>query len=216
VLHLLEHLLQLLKEVQHLLQRLLHLLQRLQRLLQRLRPLIEERRLKFLTFPQLFGRKLLTCYEKRLYCAGQTGCAAGLHFNSYSQEGIFMARRRRKSSVLEKATTRASNLRAISPTLDLGPGLTLAEYEQKIASVRAKQETYNTALATLDDLLNNLLAEEKSLDDLNTRMLAGVGARWGKNSTQYEQAGGTRTDERKKNKDDDDKDKDPTKKPAGS
>lgn len=109
-----------------------------------------------------------------------------------------MARRRRKSSALEKALTRADNLRAISPTLDLGPGLTLAEFEQKINGVRTKQENYNTTLAMLDDLLNDLQADEKVLDDLNARMLAGVGARWGKNSTQYEQAGGTRTDERKK------------------
>lgn len=121
-----------------------------------------------------------------------------------------MARRRRKSNILEKATRRASGLRSISPTLDLGPGLTLAEFEQKISSVRTKQENYNTALAALDDLLNDLQANEKILDDLNTRMLAGVGARWGKNSSQYEQAGGTRTDERKKS------DKPDKKKPSDS
>jgi len=121
-----------------------------------------------------------------------------------------MARRRRKSTILERAETRANNLRAISPTLDLGPGLTLTVFEQKIEDVRAKHESYNMALAALDDLLNNLQADEKVLDELNSRMLAAVGARWGKNSTQYEQAGGTRTDERKKSG------KTDKKKPSGS
>jgi hypothetical protein len=116
-----------------------------------------------------------------------------------------MARRRRNSPILERATTRASNLKAISPTLDLGPGLTVVEFEQKITEFRAAQDEYNTLIAQLDDKKNQLETKEKALDELSSRMLAGVGARWGKNSTQYEQAGGTRTDERKRStKDDDD------------
>lgn len=109
-----------------------------------------------------------------------------------------MGRLRRNSPVLERAAKRASNLRAISPTLDLGPDLTLADYEKKIADLRTHQDEYNELLAALDARKNNLEAEAKSLDELSTRMLAGVGARWGKNSNEYEQAGGTRTDERKK------------------
>lgn len=109
-----------------------------------------------------------------------------------------MGRRRRNSPVLERATTRASSLKAISPTLDLGPGLTLAEYEQKIAELRGTQDDYNTLLAQVDEKRNDLEAKEKALDQLSSRMLAGVGARWGRNSTQYEQAGGTRTAERKR------------------
>ncbi|HEX8000185.1 MAG TPA: hypothetical protein VF528_17485 [Pyrinomonadaceae bacterium] len=109
-----------------------------------------------------------------------------------------MGRLRRNSRILEKANTRASSLKAISPTLDLGPGLTLAEYEQRIAEVRAAQDEYNTLLAQLDEKKNDLEIKEKALDQLSSRMLAGVGARWGRNSTQYEQAGGTRTEERKR------------------
>lgn len=121
-----------------------------------------------------------------------------------------MARRRRKSTVLEKAEIRANNLKTISPTLDLGPGLTLADLEQAIADVRATRDNYNQTLARVDDLSNELVAKEKLLDELNSRMLAGVGVRWGKNSSQYEIAGGTRTDERKKSSDDDDKEKKPS------
>lgn len=109
-----------------------------------------------------------------------------------------MGRLRRNSPVLEKARTRAANLKAISPTLDLGPGLTLAAFEQQIEEFRVEQDAYNAGIAALDDQKNDLEAKEKMLNDMTNRMLAGVGARWGKNSSQYEQAGGTRTDERKK------------------
>lgn len=125
-----------------------------------------------------------------------------------------MGRRRRNSPILERATTRASNLRGISPTLDLGAGLTLAELDQKIADFRAAQDEYNALLALLDDKKNGLEDKEQDLDDLSSRMLAGVGARWGKNSSQYEQAGGTRTEERKRPKDNDDEKT--IKKPVGS
>ena len=132
-----------------------------------------------------------------------------------------MGRLRRNSPVLERARTRASNLRAISPTLDLGPGLTLVEFEQKIEEFSTAQDEYNTLIAALDEKKNSLETKEKALHDLNTRMLAGVGARWGRNSTQYEQAGSTRTEERKKPTDEN-KDKTKTtdttttKKPSGS
>src|ERR671938_395369 len=97
-----------------------------------------------------------------------------------------MARRKRNSSILEKAEGRASGLRIISPTLDLGPGLTLAELEAKISQFRTKQQTYNDLLPSLDALSNELDAEEKALDDLLSRFLAAAGARWGKNHTNYE------------------------------
>lgn len=109
-----------------------------------------------------------------------------------------MGRLRRNSPILEKASTRAANLRAISPTLDLGSGLTLAEFEQSIAEFRTLQDEYNGILALADEKKNILEAKAKALKERHTRMLAGVGVRWGKNSNEYEKAGGTRTDERKK------------------
>ena len=50
----------------------------------------------------------------------------------------------------------------------------------------------------MDGAYNNFLAEEASLRDLSERMLAGVAAVYGKNSDQYEQAGGVRKSERKR------------------
>lgn len=109
-----------------------------------------------------------------------------------------MARRKRNAAILEKAEGRASGLRQISPTLDLGPGLTLTELEEKISRFRAKQQKYNDLLPSLDALSNELDADEEEIEELLSRFLAASGARWGKNHTNYELAGGTRTDERKR------------------
>jgi hypothetical protein len=108
-----------------------------------------------------------------------------------------MGRLRRTSKVLEKAQLRAAGIKAVDPALDLGTGLTLASFDANINTLVAKLAAYNQMLASLDDLYNQLLTDEKALSDLSERMLAGVGARFGKNSSQYEQAGGVRKSERK-------------------
>ena len=111
-----------------------------------------------------------------------------------------MARRKRSSDIVKFATTRAAKLRSIDPKLDFGDGLSLAAYETDIAAVTQLNDQYNTDLAKLDGQLNALEAREKKLQDTSTRLLAGVGARFTKDSSQYEQAGGTRTSERRKPK----------------
>jgi hypothetical protein len=107
-----------------------------------------------------------------------------------------MGRTKRTSKVLDKANGRVAGLRAIGP-FDLGNGLSTTAFEQAIADVRAKLDDYNQTLSLVDEKYNLLLAAEKSLQDLSGRVLAGVAARYGKDSTEYEQAGGVRTSERK-------------------
>ena len=109
-----------------------------------------------------------------------------------------MGRARRNSSIIENATTRANGIKAFSPTLDLAPGLTLATFEQAIANARAKLDDYNQTLSTLDEKANQVTAAEKTVSELSARMLAGVGARFGKDSSEYEQAGGVRQSERRR------------------
>jgi hypothetical protein len=46
-------------------------------------------------------------------------------------------------------------------------------------------------LSALDGVLNDLEQTETSLDELSARMLAGAGVRYGKNSAEYEKAGGS-------------------------
>ena len=109
-----------------------------------------------------------------------------------------MARMKRTSKVLERAQQRAAGLTSISPTLDLGGGLTLTAFTGEIAAIQARQETYNVALSAVDAAYNNLLAGERNLADLTERVFAGVAARYGKDSNEYEMAGGTRRSERKR------------------
>jgi len=59
-------------------------------------------------------------------------------------------------------------------------------------------EDYNSALSSVDELGNQIKTQEKKLKDLTERMLAAVAARYGKDSDEYEKAGGTRKSERKR------------------
>jgi hypothetical protein len=109
-----------------------------------------------------------------------------------------MGRARRTSNIIEKATIRLNNLKSISPTLDLGQGLSVVSFEQLIGNTQGALDNYNQAIAALDEKSNQLLALEKQTGEMSTRMLAGVGALHGKNSDEYEKAGGVRTDEIKR------------------
>jgi hypothetical protein len=61
-----------------------------------------------------------------------------------------MGRAGRTSSIIEKASIRLNNLKSISPTLDLGPGLTVAAFEQLIGNTQAALDDYNQPIAALD------------------------------------------------------------------
>jgi hypothetical protein len=112
--------------------------------------------------------------------------------------GHVMAYKRRSSQVIADAQERAANLKAIDPNLDLGSGLTVAAFESEIAAVQTALEHYNMLLAQADAAANALNDLEKNLGTLSGRMLAGVGVMFGKDSSEYEMAGGTRTSEIKR------------------
>ncbi|MDU9050979.1 MAG: hypothetical protein Q3M30_19180 [Candidatus Electrothrix sp. Rat3] len=114
--------------------------------------------------------------------------------------GNLMAYKRRSSQVIAEAKERATNLKAIDPNLDLGNGLTVAAFEDEISEVQTTLEQYNTLLAQADAVLNELNDREKKLGTKSGRMLAGVGVKYGKDSSEYEMAGGTRTSEIKRGK----------------
>ena len=109
-----------------------------------------------------------------------------------------MARARRSSSILDTARQRLAGLKAITPAPNLGPALSLATYEQEITSFNTDLDGYNQDLAALDEKQNRLEASEVSLRDKNKRILSAVEAQFGADSSEYEQAGGTRQSERKR------------------
>ena len=109
-----------------------------------------------------------------------------------------MAFRKRTSAALDKAEERSASLKGIAVPLELGGNLTLVNYDAKIAGVKGKLDNYNTLLSQADRISDALNVLEKELTDLNERMLTGVATQFGKDSPEYEAAGGTRKSERKK------------------
>lgn len=84
-----------------------------------------------------------------------------------------------------------------NPTFTLGE-VTLKSLQDKIASVREKRERLEALKMQVTALSNDLGDEVSGLAGIYTRALSGLRAVFGPNSTQYEQGGGTRTDERKR------------------
>lgn len=103
-----------------------------------------------------------------------------------------MAYRRKSSEIIAEAQERSGNLRAIDPNLDLGNNLTVAAYDAKIAETQAALDAYNGHLAQADAAGNDFQALEKELRELSSQMLSGVKVKYGRDSNQYEMAGGTR------------------------
>ena len=109
-----------------------------------------------------------------------------------------MGRRKRGSTVLAEANTRLNGLKSIDPALDFGNGLSVAALEQATHSLQTTLDGYNQILSEADEELLKVETEEAKVNELNARFLAGVAARFGRNSIQYEKAGGIRTDDRKR------------------
>ena len=106
-----------------------------------------------------------------------------------------MASRKRKSETVSNAETRADALENIDTKLDLGKGLTLKEYNDKIGETKETLNQYNALLSDADVARTRLETQERELRDLSERMLEGVSSQYGKNSAEYQKAGGKRKDQ---------------------
>ena len=98
---------------------------------------------------------------------------------------------------LEKGKKRLAAVKSIDPTLDLGNGIEVPKYELEVILMDTKLAAYNTALSTVDGLYNECVAQRDVLKDWNERVLTGVATKYGKNSSEYEMAGGVKKSERK-------------------
>jgi collagenase-like PrtC family protease len=107
-----------------------------------------------------------------------------------------MPRQKRTYRVLEKAELRIAGLKAIDPTMDFGDSRNLQNVAQVIQQYRSKIDAYNTTLAVIDSYKNEMKELEKTLSDLNEKMLLGVAFKYGKDSHEYEMAGGVRKSDR--------------------
>lgn len=106
--------------------------------------------------------------------------------------------KRTASKVIQNAATRAAGIESIDPALDLGNGMTLAAFNAAIDDARAKQAAYNTLLSQTDEAKNVFETTEEFTKDFSERILAAIAARYGRDSNEYEQAGGVRKSERRR------------------
>ena len=111
-----------------------------------------------------------------------------------------MARLKTNSKTYEKAFKRHASVQSIDSNYDLGNGLVAKDYQLAITDVKDSMDNYNTQLSVVDEKLNILKEKETILKNWNERILNGVASKYGKDSNEYEKAGGVRKSERKKPK----------------
>jgi hypothetical protein len=85
---------------------------------------------------------------------------------------------------------------ADNPTFTLGT-MTLPQLQTLLTELRGGRDQIEVLRTQLTGLLNDSGAKTKAITDVLTRFRSGMRAVFGPDSTQYEQAGGTRISEHK-------------------
>jgi hypothetical protein len=107
-----------------------------------------------------------------------------------------MARQKRTSRVLEKAHLRFSGLKSIVPNIKFDEDYNLEKMMVSIEQLRTKIEVYNTALSVVDSSITEIEEMEQDLRQYCEKMLMIVAIKYGKDSREYEMAGGVRNSDR--------------------
>jgi hypothetical protein len=101
-----------------------------------------------------------------------------------------MTYQKRQSTVLEKAKARLRGLQSVQVRMDLGNELTLQSYADLIEASDTKLTSHNLALAEADRTRIEFTEAEASITVMSSRVLSAVAAMYGKDSKEYEMAGG--------------------------
>ncbi|PSR16611.1 hypothetical protein C8255_16915 [filamentous cyanobacterium CCP3] len=109
-----------------------------------------------------------------------------------------MPRQKRTSKHLTLAEKRNAGTQSIAKDLDLGNGITTAAYTEAIENLRQKLHDYNESLSLVDQAANAVQDAEQVVRDFSERILTRVATRYGKDSDEYEMAGGVRKSDRKR------------------
>ncbi|MCL6752091.1 hypothetical protein KBT16_14420 [Nostoc sp. CCCryo 231-06] len=107
-----------------------------------------------------------------------------------------MSRTKRSSRILEKAEFRVAGLKAIDQNINFDDTYNLQNLTQLIEQFHNTLDRYNADIAMIDSSKTKLDEMEKTLNQVSDKMLMGVGFKYGKNSNEYELAGGVRDSER--------------------
>ncbi|MEH2145920.1 hypothetical protein [Nostoc sp.] len=107
-----------------------------------------------------------------------------------------MSRQKRTSRVLEKAQLRSAGLKSIVPNIKFDENHSQEKLIESIEQLRNKLDVYNTALSVVDSSRTEIEEMEKNLSQLSEKMLMVVAIKYGKDSREYEMAGGVRNSDR--------------------
>jgi len=91
-----------------------------------------------------------------------------------------------------------TGFKSIDPAIDLGNDISAKVFTQKVNNLQQMLDAYNTLLADADALKNRLITTEKDLSEYSERVLLAVAVKYGKDSDEYERAGGVRRSDRKR------------------
>lgn len=105
-------------------------------------------------------------------------------------------KKRSVSRSLEQARLRYAGVKTIDPQLDFGDDRSLSVMAELMAQLEDKLTDYNSALTHVDTLRAEIKEMEQTLGTLSSEMLLAVAFRYGKDSVEYQMAGGVRRQER--------------------
>lgn len=111
-----------------------------------------------------------------------------------------MAYQKRGSAIVDKAQARLAGLLSAHPNMDLGNGLTLRVYAALIEACTQQLQTHNAALSEADRTRIEFAEAEAALSALSSRVLSAVVVVYGKDSKEYELAGGKPPSNYRRNK----------------
>jgi hypothetical protein len=92
---------------------------------------------------------------------------------------------KRESTALAKAELRLTSLKTINPNLDLGDGVSVADFITKIDETRRSLEHLNSTITMLNQLSWSLRDKELEMADLSQRLELGIASKYGKKSNEY-------------------------------
>lgn len=91
---------------------------------------------------------------------------------------------------MAKAKKRIAAVKTVSSGFQISQSITLLDFENKITKLNDQLDKYNGLLGEADELSNQIDLLELEVKDLNERLLLSVGSNYGKDSNEYEKAGG--------------------------
>jgi hypothetical protein len=115
-------------------------------------------------------------------------------------EVIFFMSRKRKTIPhdVQLAQQRVNGMVSVEPRLDLGNGVSVESVAAAIRTVTDGIGEYNSMLADLDARSNLIEANIRAMNDIVSRALKGAEFKFGGDSNEYQQIGGTRKSDRKR------------------